>query len=68
MASYKLVSMLVVLLVVLAIGVQYSEAFVDACNEVCSRTKPEWDECCRAHGYPKGAVDCRYHGRMNCWT
>ncbi|GMS90070.1 hypothetical protein PENTCL1PPCAC_12245, partial [Pristionchus entomophagus] len=30
--------------------------FVNACNEVCPRIPAERNECCRAHGYPKGMV------------
>nr|P83421.1 RecName: Full=Psychimicin [Oiketicus kirbyi] len=37
---------------------------VPPCDQVCSRTNPEKDECCRAHGH---AFHATCSGGMQCY-
>ncbi|KAF8387102.1 hypothetical protein PRIPAC_76244 [Pristionchus pacificus] len=43
---------LILLLVLISASAVYAASVrVEACDEVCRRTVPERNQCCRAHGY-----------------
>lgn len=41
---------------------------VPPCDKTCHRTSPEWNECCRAHGFKKGGTCSKRGGDkvINC--
>uniref|UniRef100_A0AC35GAV3 Uncharacterized protein n=1 Tax=Panagrolaimus sp. PS1159 TaxID=55785 RepID=A0AC35GAV3_9BILA len=66
MTKYSNIACLFVIILVVGIMIESNYAqYIDACNEVCRRSNPEKDSCCRAHG-SKGSQGCE-SGRMLCY-
>ncbi|KAI8431466.1 hypothetical protein MSG28_015983 [Choristoneura fumiferana] len=63
--ALKTMLVLVILAVVVVCVIGPGHVRVPACDEVCGRTDPEKDACCKAHGN-YGWNNC-YGGKMECY-
>ena len=57
--------LLLIAFAMVSVTVEARGGHVGPCDQVCSRTPAERDECCRAHGH-SGYKSC-VGGRMDCY-
>ncbi|KAL0839419.1 hypothetical protein ABMA28_016143 [Loxostege sticticalis] len=57
MAAIKTTFVLLLLAFAMVVVTEAQYTHVCACDEVCQRSSPERDECCRAHGF-SGSASC----------